>query len=128
MNYRDYADIEISEANLKQYSESEIPVSIEYHQCDSNKVTKGISKYDMDPEHGVEEGECSFSVHGLTDESLEMMSSKALKAAALKHLNLGESMLAVGHSSEPQSMYNNPQLYFLGYFHIDWVVSDLQNY
>src|SRR6266545_5027796 len=40
-----------------------------------------------------------------------MMSSKPLKAAALKHLNLGGSMLAVGHSSEPQLMYNNLQLY-----------------
>jgi len=39
------------------------------------------------------------------------MSSEALKAAALKHLNVGGSMLAVGHSSEPESIYNNPQLY-----------------
>src|SRR6266540_798157 len=57
------------------------------------------------------EGECSFSVHGLTGESIEMMSSEALKAAALKHLNIGGSMLAVGHGSEPESIYNNPQLY-----------------
>src|SRR6266540_2011823 len=57
------------------------------------------------------EGECSFSVHGLTGESIEMMSSEALKAAALKHLNIGGSMLAVGHGSEPESIYNNPHLY-----------------
>jgi len=40
LNHRDYADIEISEANLKQYSKSEIPVFIEYCQHDSNKVSE----------------------------------------------------------------------------------------
>ena len=111
LNHRDYADIEISEENLKQYSETEVPVSIEYRECSSNKVPEGVSRHDLETEHGVVEGECSFSVHGLTGESIEMMSSEALKAAALKHLNIGGSMLAVGHSSEPESIYNNPQLY-----------------
>jgi hypothetical protein len=111
LNHRDYADIDISQENLKQYSETAIPVSIEYRQCSSNKVPEGTSKHDLEAEHGVMEGECAFSVHGLTGESIEMMSSEALKAAALKHLNIGGSMLAVGHSSKPESMYNNPQLY-----------------
>ena len=111
LNHRDYADIEISQDNLLQYSETDIPVSIEYRECSSNKVPEGTSKYDLEAEHGVTEGECSFSVHGLTGESIEMMSSEALKAAALKHLNIGGSMLAVGHSSEIESIYNNPQLY-----------------
>ena len=111
LNHRDYADIEISMQNLLQYSETDIPVSIKYHQSSSNKVPEGTSKYDLESEHGVVEGECSFSVHGLTGESIEMMSSEGLKAAALKHLNIGGSMLAVGHSSEIESIYNNPQLY-----------------
>jgi hypothetical protein len=111
LNHRDYVDIEISQENLHQYSETEIPVSIEYRECSSNKVPEGTSKHDLEAEHGVVEGECSFSVHGLTGESIKMMTSEALKAAALKHLNIGGSMLAVGHSSEPESIYNNPQLY-----------------
>ncbi len=111
LNHRDYADIEISEENLKQYSETEIPVSIVYRESSGNKVPEGMSKHDLEADHGVMEGECSFSVHGLTGESIDTMSSEALKAAALKHLNIGGSMLAVGHSSEPESIYNNPQLY-----------------
>jgi len=111
LNHRDYSDVKISQENLEQYSETEIPVSIEYRECSSNKIPEGTSKYDLEAEHGVMEGECSFSVHGLTGESIEMMSSEALKAAALKHLNIGGSMLAVGHASNPESIYNNPQLY-----------------
>jgi hypothetical protein len=111
LNHRDYADIRISQQNLEQYSETEIPVSIEYRECSSNKIPEGTSKYDLEAEHGVMEGECSFSVHGLTGESIETMSSEALKAAALKHLDIGGSMLAVGHNSEPESIYNNPHLY-----------------
>ena len=111
LNHRDYADITISHENLQQYSETEIPVSIEYRECSGNKVSEGTSKHDLEAEHGVMEGECSFSVHGLTKDSIEMMSSEALKAAALKHLNIGGSMLAVGHGSEPESIYNNPRLY-----------------
>jgi hypothetical protein len=102
LNHRDYADIKISEDNLKQYSETDIPVSIEYRASSVNKVAEGTSKYDLEAEHGVMEGECSFSVHGLTGESIEMMTSEALKAAALKHLNIGGSMLAVGHSNTLQ--------------------------
>jgi hypothetical protein len=111
LNHRDYADIEVLEDNLKQYSETEIPVSIVYRESSTNKVPEGVSKHDLEADHGVIEGECSFSVHGLTGESIDTMSSEALKAAALKHLNIGGSMLAVGHSSEPESIYNNPQLY-----------------
>jgi len=91
LNHRDYADIEILEENLKQYSEMEIPVSIEYHECSHNKVPEGVSKHDLEAEHGIVEGECSFSVHGLIGESIDMISSEALKAAALKHLNIGWS-------------------------------------
>ncbi len=111
LNHRDYADIEISEENLQQYLETEISVSIEHCECSSNKVPEGKSKHDSEEEHGVMEGECSFSVHSLTGESIEMMLSEALKAAALKHLNISGSILAVGHSGEPESIYKNPCLY-----------------
>ena len=86
-------------------------MSIEYCKCSGNKIPESKSKHDLEEEHSVIEEECSFSVHGLTGESIEMMSSEALKAAALKHLNIGGSMLAVGHSSEPKSIYSNPDLY-----------------
>ena len=39
------------------------------------------------------------------------MTPSALKAMALRHLNSGGKMLAVGHSEKFESMWNNPQLY-----------------
>src|ERR1700678_3111244 len=39
------------------------------------------------------------------------MTPSALKAMALRHLNSGGKMLAVGHSDKIESMWNNPQLY-----------------
>ena len=111
LNHRDYSDLEISDEHLQQYSETEIPVFIEYRKSSGNKVPEGQAKYNLEEEHGVMESDCSFSVHGLTGELIQMMSSEALKAAALKHLNIGGSMLAVGYSSEPESIYNSPHLY-----------------
>jgi hypothetical protein len=39
------------------------------------------------------------------------MTPNALKAIALRHLNSGGKVLAVGHSDRLESMYDNPQLY-----------------
>jgi Helitron helicase-like domain at N-terminus/PIF1-like helicase len=111
LNHSDYADIEISDKNLGQYDENSPPVSIEYRESNTNKVAEGTSVFDKEIEDGTEEGECSFSVHGLTGESLDTMTSNAIKAMALRHLNIGGKMLAVGHSDKFESMWNNPQLY-----------------
>jgi hypothetical protein len=111
LNHADYADIEISETNMKQYQEDMPPVSIEYRGSSSNKVPEGTSVFDQAEEEGTEKGECAFTVHGLTGELLQTMSPNALKALALRHLNSNGKMLAVGHSDKPQSMWNNPQLY-----------------
>ena len=50
-------------------------------------------------------------VHGLTGDDLDTISSSRLKALALTYLNNGGKMLAVGHSSQFESMYNNPEYY-----------------
>ena len=57
------------------------------------------------------EGDCVFTVHRLTGETLQTMVPNALKALALQHLNSNGKMLAVGHNSTLQSMWNNTQLY-----------------
>ena len=111
LNHCDYADIEISSNNLDQYDENSSPVSIEYRESNTNKVAEGSSVFDKEVEDGTEEGECSFSVHGLTGEALETMTTNAIKAHALHHLNSGGKMLAVGHSDKFESIWNNPQLY-----------------
>ena len=111
LNHADYADIQISEENVMQYEENMPPVSVEYKERFTNKVTEGTSVFDQEEEEGTLEGDCAFTVHGLTGENLNSMSPTALKVIALRHLNSGGKMLAVGHSEKFQSMYNNPQLY-----------------
>ena len=113
LNHKDYADLEISYRNLNEYSEDSPPVSITYHETDgsTNKAPEATAVNDNELEDGVESGECPIIVHGLNGEELSTMSLKALTAVALKHLTEGGKMLAIGHSSEPESIYNNPQLY-----------------
>ena len=74
-------------------------------------MVEGTSVFDKEIEDGTEEGECSFSVHGLTGEAIDTMTTNAIKAIALRHLNNGGKMLAVNHSDKFESMWNNPQLY-----------------
>jgi hypothetical protein len=111
LNHSDYANIKISEKNLNEYPENEIPVSIEYRPSITNKVSEGTSVFDMEPEDGTDTGECSFTVHGLTGDMLDTMSTNTIKAMALRHLNNEGKILAVGHSENFESMWDNPQLY-----------------
>jgi hypothetical protein len=107
----DYANIQISQDNIMQYKENMPPVSVEYKERVTDKVAEGTSVFDQEEEEGTVEGDCAFTVHGLTGENLNSMTPTALKAMALRHLNSGGKMLAVGHSDKIQSMWNNPQLY-----------------
>ena len=104
LNHSDYADIEISLKNFSEYDENSPPVSIEYCKSNTNKVAEGTSVFDSEVEDGTEEGESSFSVHGLTGKALDTMTTNAIKAHALCHLNSGGKLLAVGHSNKFESM------------------------
>ena len=111
LNHSDYSDLEISYTNLAQYPEDDPPVSVEYKPSTMNKFPENTSSFDDEAEDGTEHGDCPFVVHGLTGESLDTMTSNRLKAIALTHLNKGQKMLAVGHSSKLESIYNNPQYF-----------------
>ena len=111
LNHADYANIKISQEYMDQYHEDMPPVSIEYKESVTNKVPEGTSVFDQDEEEGTEEGDCAFTVHGLTGETLNSMSPNAMKILALRHLNNNGKILAVGHSDKLESMWNNPQLY-----------------
>ena len=111
LNHADYANIEISHSNMDEYSEDSPPVSVEYKAAEGNKVPEGTSVFDTAEEDGTEEGECPYTVHGLSGEDLDTMLPNQIKATALRHLNSGGKMLAVGHAEKPETMYNNPQLY-----------------
>ena len=111
LNHLDYADIDISHANAMQYEDKMPPVTVEYRFSESNKVPEGTSVFDSEDADGTVEGDCVFTVHGLTGEACDSMTPNALKAIALRHLNSGGKVLAVGHSDQLESMYNNTQLY-----------------
>ena len=111
LNHSDYADVEILHENMLQYDEHMPPVSIEYRQSMFNKVAGGTSVFDNNEEDGTIEGDCAFTVHGLTPEVCSSMTPNALKALALRHLNSGGKVLAIGHSDRLESIWNNPQLY-----------------
>ena len=66
LNHSDYADIEISHENANQYDEDMPPVSVEYQPKSTNKVPEGTSVFDQEEEEGTVEGDCMFTVHGLT--------------------------------------------------------------
>ena len=111
LNHADYTDIEISQDNMNQYDKNMPPVSVGYRPSTTNKVSEGTSVFDQDEEDGTEEGDCAFTVHGLTGEALQTMTPNAVKGMALRHLANNGKMLMVGHSDKFESMWNNPQLY-----------------
>jgi hypothetical protein len=111
LNHADYANIEISHTNAMQYDDDMPPVSVEYCPSESNNVPEGISVFDNVEEDGTVEGDCAFTVHGLTGEICNNMTPNALKALALRYLNSGGKVLAIGHSDRMESLWNNPQLY-----------------
>jgi len=111
LNHKDYADLEISYKNLNLYPEDLPPVVINYRHSASNKIPKTTSVHDMELENGTEEGMCPFTVHTLTSEEYDTTRPDILKAVAMKHLDDGGKVLAIGHSKDPQSICKNPQLY-----------------
>jgi hypothetical protein len=111
LNHADYEDVTFSLDNLNEYPEDMPPVSIEYKPMTHNKTPEGTSVHDMEVEDGTEDGDCPFTVHGLTGHQLEIMTTNAVKVKALQHLNSNGKFLAIGHSEQPESIWHNPQLY-----------------
>ncbi|OCH89704.1 hypothetical protein OBBRIDRAFT_696602, partial [Obba rivulosa] len=111
LNHSGYSDVTISRENINSYSETEPPVSVVHLPSSGQAPSESLSVFDRDTEKGVHEGKCSFAVHGLTAPQLDDMSYDAKVAASLKHLQNGGSVIAYGHASQPESLYNNPGLF-----------------
>ena len=111
LNHCDYYDLEISQRNLESYPECGPPVIVEYLSSVHNKALEATSVHDNEEEAGTSSGPCPFAVHGITGEEYSTKTLKALKAIAIGHLMKDGKILAVGHASQPESLYNNPQLY-----------------
>ena len=116
LNHADYADLTISYENLQEYPEDEPPVIVNYTQtmAESNVDPEAAAVNKTEEEEGVEEGECPFIVHGLTGETLERLGKirpYEIKARAVEHFKSGGKVLGIGQAEQPESLYNNPQLY-----------------
>jgi uncharacterized protein DUF6570/helitron helicase-like protein len=110
-NHLDYADVQISQENLKHYPEEGPPVTVDYRSSIVNKHKEATSVFDMEDEDGVHEGKCPFVVHGITGENYSTLSKDATRALALQHLIKDQNILFVGHGTKPESMFNNSQLF-----------------
>lgn len=111
-NHSDYKDLQISDENLRSYPENVPPVGIfSRPEVGGNMPTEALSSFGKTCSIGTDTGMCSFSVGGLTGEQYSALSRDEKVALATKYLLDGEPVLTYGRSSDPESIYNNPQLY-----------------
>ncbi|EIM79081.1 uncharacterized protein STEHIDRAFT_37964, partial [Stereum hirsutum FP-91666 SS1] len=111
LNHCDYADLEISYANLNEYPENIPPVSVQFTKVPDHDPYENLALHQTEDPSATASGECNFIVHGLTGEHIDGAPGKLLAAESLKHLKNGGKALGVGRSERPQSTYDNPQLY-----------------
>ncbi len=111
LNHCDYAGVSVSYENLAQYGDDEPPVCVVYRAGEGELPSESQPGYGGRDNEGSADGECSFSVQGLTETEYVEMSRDQKVAAAVKHFETGGGVLAYGHAEKPSSMYNNPQLF-----------------
>lgn len=115
LNHKDYIDVGISEENLEGYPEDRPPVIVDFQMQEATKDPEATAVNDGEDADGTTEGMCSFVVHTLTPDAAETLMEgedrKTLRAKAVEHFKKGGNVLAIGHAADPESIYNNPQLY-----------------
>ncbi|KAI0749941.1 hypothetical protein C8Q80DRAFT_1218951 [Daedaleopsis nitida] len=114
-NHSDYTDLDISYDNLNDYPEDEPPVIINYTQSmQSNKDPESTAVDDTEEEDGTDKGDCPFIVHGLTGSNLERLGHSCpheITARAVEYFKSCGKVLGTGQAEQPESIYDNPQLY-----------------
>ncbi|KAK0449813.1 uncharacterized protein EV420DRAFT_1220689, partial [Desarmillaria tabescens] len=68
LNHCNYAQVELSEANMSTYIDGEAPMTVVYKNRSSNKVPEGTSIFDNDDADGTTDEPCPVIVHGLMGE------------------------------------------------------------
>ncbi|KAA1480014.1 hypothetical protein DENSPDRAFT_743266, partial [Dentipellis sp. KUC8613] len=114
LNHSDYADLDISESNLQEYPENVPPIVCDYRLPPKEKESENLAVNQQADEDGTTHGPCPFIVHTLTANQLTSSSTsniKTVKAHAIRHLMNGNAALGIGRAPEPESIFNNPQLY-----------------
>ncbi|KAJ7452795.1 hypothetical protein FB451DRAFT_1050732 [Mycena latifolia] len=115
LNHEGYADLEISRENLASYADRDIPVVVDWRRTKeeiTDSVPAGTTAVNETPrEYGTRTGKCTFAVHGLTGTEYATATMKTIKSVALQHLTHKGSMLGIGRSELPISMYDNVGAY-----------------
>ncbi|KAJ3804984.1 hypothetical protein F5876DRAFT_70185 [Lentinula aff. lateritia] len=111
LNHFDYNDVVFSSANLESYAEDTPIVTVEYFQKGSNRNAEGISVHDDLNDDGTEEGNCVFTVHGIVGPSIKNMTRNQMIGIAVMHLDNESKFMWTSHAENPESLWNNPQLY-----------------
>ena len=114
LNHSDYIDLIIDNEALNEYPDEDLAVPFQYTASRDNdhiKAPETSSLHNTEGHDGTETGPCPIAVHGLSGDTLANLSSIDIKARAIQHLRSGGKFLEVRHSSEMESIYNNPQLY-----------------
>ena len=115
LNHADYADLVISYDNLNNYPEDVPPVIVNYTQSmESTQDPESTAVNYVEEYEGTATGECPFMVHGLTGRTLEHLGKirpYEIKLRAIEHFKSNGKVLGIGQENEPESLYNNPQLY-----------------
>ena len=109
LNHKDYSDVEISLTNLDTFPTDCPPVTVIY-QPDANDDAS-YAVFDGDENKDTDEGMCTFAVQALTVDKYSKLNRKGRLAAAITHLKRREKVISYGQDGDPQSLYNNPDLY-----------------
>ncbi|KAJ7441128.1 hypothetical protein FB451DRAFT_1344033 [Mycena latifolia] len=107
LNHEGYTDLEISQENLASYAERDIPVVVDWRRT-KNEVHDSVP---AGATAGTRTGKCTFAVHGLTGTEYATAKMSTIKSVALQHLTHKGSMLGIGRSELPVSMYDNVSAY-----------------
>ncbi|KAI0361480.1 hypothetical protein OH77DRAFT_1365127, partial [Trametes cingulata] len=101
LNHDDYSDVTLSLDNLREYPEDEPPVGVVFRKKDTVSG-ENLAVYQDHVEHAVDEGPCSFVVHGLFGGELVDMSYDEKVAHALRYFDSGGAALSYGHHKRPE--------------------------
>ncbi|KAJ3935822.1 MAG: hypothetical protein NXY57DRAFT_1046468 [Lentinula lateritia] len=95
LNHADYN-------NLDNYAEDAPIVAVEYFQKGSNRNAE---------DDGNSNGDCVFTVHGIVGDSIKNLTRDQMIGIAALHLDNEGKFLRTSHAENPESLWQNPQLY-----------------
>ncbi|KAH9852838.1 hypothetical protein C2E23DRAFT_714173, partial [Lenzites betulinus] len=101
LNHPDYYNIEVSQARMEEYSEEEPPVGVVYRERDATSG-ENLAVNQTEINHAVENGECSFVVHGLCGSEFADMTYDQKLRYAVRYFDNGGKALYYGHERKPQ--------------------------